>query len=108
MGYIGVYYDVKRSKWQAKRQSKHSKRLLYNGSHKNEETAAQASDTLARKLMANGEHHKLNFLDDGTQVFPEKTFSSQYIGVCYDVNKSKWVAQRYSRHEKRLLYNGCH
>ena len=48
--------------------------MLYNGSYDNEETAARASDTLARKLMANGEQaHKLNFPDDDTDVFPDVT-----------------------------------
>jgi hypothetical protein len=40
---------------------------------KDEETAAHATDTLARKLMANGEkNHKLNFPDDNTEVYAEK------------------------------------
>ena len=48
--------------------------MSYNGRYDNEETAAHASDTLARKLMSNGEQgHKLNFPDDDTKVFPEVT-----------------------------------
>ena len=71
--YIGVSYFVQTSKWRAHRRSKHEKKDLYNGSYDNEETAARASDTLARKLMTNGEKgHKLNFPNDGTEVFPEK------------------------------------
>jgi hypothetical protein len=47
--YIGVSYDVITSKWHAKRHSKHEKKTVHNGSYENEETAAHASDTLARK-----------------------------------------------------------
>ena len=60
--------------WRVTRRSKNEERLLYNGKYKNEETAAHASDTLARNLIANGEKgHKLNFPDDHTEVFTEVT-----------------------------------
>merc|ERR1712098_640968 len=108
MGDIGGAYYVKTSKWQARRYSKHEKRILYNGHYENEKTAAHASDTLARKLNANAEKgHKLNFPNDDTEVFPEKKkFSSQFVGVVYNINISKWQARRHSKHEKRILYNG--
>ena len=61
------------SKWRAHRHSKHEKTVLYNGSYDNEKRAARASDTLARKLIINGEKgHKLNFPNDETEVFQEK------------------------------------
>jgi hypothetical protein len=108
--FIGVNfrYDFKRSNWQAHRRSKHDKKVIYNGSYDNEEAAAHASDTLARKLMENGEQcHKLNFPDDNTDVFSEeKKGSSQYIGVMYDVKTSKWRAQRRSKHDKKITCNG--
>ena len=48
--------------------------MIHNGcSYSTEEEAAHASDTLARKLIANGEQgHKLNFSDDDTEVFADK------------------------------------
>merc|ERR1712098_876718 len=71
--YIGVVYNINRSKWRAHRRSKHEKKDLYNGSYDNEKTAARASVTLAKKLIINGEEgHKLNFPDDETEVFQEK------------------------------------
>ena len=44
--------------------------MIHNGnSHYTAEEAAHASDTLARKLMENGEQgHTLNFPDDETEV----------------------------------------
>jgi hypothetical protein len=67
--YIRVSYRNSLSKWRAYRWSKNENKLFHNGVYKNEETAAHASDTLARKLIANGEkHHKLNFSDDDTEV----------------------------------------
>merc|ERR1712098_987535 len=69
--YIGVSYNEKKSRWIADRWSKNEKKVVHNGYHKDEETAAHASDTLARKFMQNGEQdHKLNFPDDDTEVFP--------------------------------------
>merc|ERR1712098_942322 len=71
--YIGVSYDEKSSKWAVTRWSKNASKTVHNGFHKNEETAANASDTLARKLTANGEeNHKLNFLADEAELHPEK------------------------------------
>jgi len=69
--YIGVRKECNSAKWGAQRHSKLEKKTLYNGNYENEETAAHASDTLARKLMANGEQaHILNFPDNDTEVFP--------------------------------------
>merc|ERR1712098_918141 len=65
--YIGVTYNKKIARWTAQRRFK--ERMVYNGAYKVEERAAHASDTLARKLMENGEHHhKLNFPNDDTEV----------------------------------------
>ena len=65
-------YDKKLSKWIARRYSKDNSKRLPNGYHDDEETAAHASDTLARKLMENGQEqsHKLNFPEDETVVVP--------------------------------------
>merc|ERR1712098_590322 len=106
--FIGVVYEMNKSKWHAQRYSKLEKKTINNGSYENEETAARASDTLARKLMENGEKaHTLNFPYDDTEVFPEqKKTSSQFIGVKYEVNTSKWRPQRYSRLEKKIINNG--
>merc|ERR1712098_981519 len=71
--YIGVSYDISTKKWRPQRHSKYERKMIYNGNYDNEETAARASDTLARKLMANGEKvHKLNFPDDDIDVFPDR------------------------------------
>merc|ERR1712098_290068 len=52
--YIGVSYIKTRATWRVQRYSKHENKALYhyNGSYKDKETAARASDTLARKLIA--------------------------------------------------------
>merc|ERR1712098_869575 len=71
--YIGVSYHMKTLKWQASRYSKHEEKNTYNGSYDNDKRAAHASDTLARKLIINGEEgHKLNFPNDETEVFSQK------------------------------------
>jgi len=86
--------------------------MFYYGTYDNEETAARASDTLARKLMSNGEQaRKLNFSDDDTEVFPqEKKSSSKFIGVKYryDINSAKWQAQRHSKLQKKMIYYGSY
>ena len=47
--------------------------MVHNGTYENEETAAHASDTLARKLLEHGEQgHQLNFPNDETEVFREE------------------------------------
>merc|ERR1712098_935383 len=103
--YFGVSYNEKHAKWCACRYSKNEKKTLYNGTHKDEKLAAHASDTLARKLTANGEKsHKLNFPDDLTEVYPEQ--KTNYFGVSYNKLKATWDAYRYSRNEKRNVYNG--
>merc|ERR1712098_436835 len=95
--YIGVTY--KNSKWYVIRYSKNAKNLVSNGYHDDEETAAHASDTLARKLMNKGEQdHKLNFPDDHTEVY-KKAATSQYIGVSFNAYWKKWYAQRNSKNE---------
>merc|ERR1712098_555999 len=106
--YIGGSYYVQTSKWRAYRRSKHEKKNFFNGYYDNEETAAYASDTLARKLMKNGEQgHKLNFPDDHIEVHPEeKIQTSEYIGVSYLERDLKWCAKRWSKNEKKLVYFG--
>merc|ERR1712058_137532 len=71
-------------------------------------TAARASDTLARKLMENGEQTlKLNFPEDDTEVYPEeKKTSSKFIGVTFNKRESKWRVQRWSKIENKILSNG--
>jgi hypothetical protein len=89
--FIGVRYVSKYSKWQAVRWSKNERRLVSNGLYDNEETAAHASDTVARKLMAKGENnHKLNFPDDETVVCREEKKTSKYIGVSYNEKTEQW------------------
>ena len=69
--YFGVTFHKTHLNWRAIRWSKIDYTMTYSGPYKNEETAAHASDTLARKLMTNGEYgHKLNFPDDYTEVYP--------------------------------------
>ena len=69
-----MYYRKLKEKWVTSRRSKQTKKLFYNGNYKDEETAAHASDTLAKKLIENGEKgHKLNFPDDDTEMYPEVT-----------------------------------
>jgi len=66
--YIGVSYNKQRETWRVQRRSKKERKPVFNGTYKDEETAAHASDTLARKLLTNGEKgHKLNFPDDDTE-----------------------------------------
>jgi len=68
-----VSYNKKESKWRVQRRSKSENNVLSNGCYDNEETAARASDTLARKLIKSGEqNHKLNFPDDHNEVRAEK------------------------------------
>merc|ERR1712098_421192 len=71
--YIGVSCCESKERWCVRRWSKKGNKAVYNGSYKSEETAAHASDTLARKLMASGEQNlRLNFPEDDIEVFPEK------------------------------------
>jgi hypothetical protein len=81
-----VNYNQRKTRWCAYRYNTKEKKHVYNGTYKDEEKAAHASDTLARKLIENGEKgHKLNFPEDHTEVYPEKVkFSSNYIGVTYN------------------------
>merc|ERR1712098_806079 len=104
--YVGVSYRKNVSTWIASRRSKLEEKSVLNGTcYKDEVTAAHASDTLARELIANGEKgHKLNFPDDDTEVYPKK--SSNYIGVTYNEKMEKWRAQRRSKNENKTVYNG--
>jgi len=105
--YIGVSYNKKQKQWRAYRWSKNESKKFSNGIYKNEETAARASDTLAKKLSANGENvHKLNFPDDDTEVHPKKKKTSNFYGVSYYKKDAVWVAQRWSKHENKTVFNG--
>merc|ERR1712098_1012827 len=93
----------------AERRSKAENKAVYIGYFGNEETAAHASDTLARKLMENGEqNHKLNFPDDHIEVYAEKKKTSKFIGVSFIEKIPKWRALRWSKAENKTIYNGCH
>ena len=55
-------YNEKIDKWYVTRWSKNNNKAVHNGSYTDEQTAAHASDTLAKQLMTIGETgHKLNF-----------------------------------------------
>jgi len=100
--YIGVSYDKKM--WRARRRSKNESKMLSNGCYNDQETAAHASDTLARKLIQNGEqNHTLNFPDDHKEFYVAEK-SSKFIGV-YHVN-AKWKVQRYSKNKGTVAYFG--
>merc|ERR1712098_519141 len=106
--YFGVSCQKMNSRWVAYRRSKTEKKTVYNGTYKDEETAAHASHTLARKLIVNGEKdHKLNFPDDATEVNPE-TEKENYFGVSYDKSKARWQAYRRSKNENKNVYNGTY
>merc|ERR1712098_79432 len=108
--FIGVSYDTLKERWIAQRRSKNAMKMVYNGRYESEETAAHASDTLARKLMKNGEqNHKLNFPDDDTEVYPQKKrTSSAYIGVSYIGSYKTWNVQRCSKTENKMVCNGSY
>jgi len=66
--YIGVRFLAKHLNWSVQRRSKKENKTVNGGHYNTEEAAARASDTLAKKLMKNGEQgHKLNFPDGGTE-----------------------------------------
>ena len=74
-----MFYHKNTSKWRVQRRNK-NKKDVYNGYYDDEERAAHASDTLARKLMENGEqNHRLNVPENHTEVYREKVTSAQRI-----------------------------
>jgi len=104
--YFGVGYSKNKSKWCSFRWSRSKNKALFNGYYENEDTAAHASDTLARQLIKKGEQgHKLNFPDDETEIYPEKK-NSKYFGVSYNKNNLMWYSCRHSRSKKTTVYNG--
>jgi len=105
--YFGVNYNKRQEAWYVQRHSKHEKKQISNGYYKDKEKAAHASDTLARKLMTNGEKGlKLNFPDDDTEVYPKKKNENNYFGVFYNKRDEKWCAQRWSKNGNKSVYNG--
>jgi len=104
--FLGVSFNIKESKWKVQRRSKKENKRFSNGCYDDEETAARASDTLARKLMKSGEQTlKLNFPEDDTEVYPEeKKTSSKFIGVIFNKKQSNWKVER--RSKNKTLYNG--
>jgi hypothetical protein len=95
-----------------RRWSKAEQKTVNNGSYKDEETAARASDDLARELIANGEHHQMNFPDDKTDSnqrtrdATEKKQTSTYIGVYRD--GERWHVKRWSKKAKKSISHGSH
>jgi hypothetical protein len=68
---IGVAYDTNREKWRAYRWSSKERKKIEHGWYSDEETAAHASDYLARKLIADGSQgHELNFPDTNETFVP--------------------------------------
>merc|ERR1712034_146468 len=49
--FIGVSYDKSKAKWRARRWNKNENKKVSKGSYDDEESAAHASDALARTLM---------------------------------------------------------
>jgi hypothetical protein len=91
--------------WCAQRYSKNLHKVVCNGNYKDEESAAHASDTLARQLIKNGEKgHKLNFPDEQIEVYAEMK-TSKYIGV--SCNKRRY-SQRRSRNKNKKVYVGTY
>merc|ERR1712098_1026376 len=105
--YFGIRYNKRDEMWRTYRWSKKEDKTVHNGSYKDKETAARASDTLAKKLMVNGEKgHKLNFPDDETEVYPEQ--KTNYFGVSYNKLRATWEACRRSKNEKKTVFNGTY
>ena len=73
--FFGVAHDKRNSRWKVQRWSKHENKNVYYGYYDDEDTAAHASDTLARKLLDNDEQKlKLNFPDDQTIFYPKRYY----------------------------------
>ena len=90
----------KNSKWHAKRWSKNEEKNFSNGSYDNKETAAHASDTLARKLIANGEKgHKLNFPDDTGVSTEKETVTEDSFVRDIEVYISEYQKEKRKRHD---------
>merc|ERR1712098_339556 len=104
--HIGVAYNKKFSKWQAQRRK--NNKMFYGGCYEDEDTAARASDNLARKLMSEGERIlKLNFPSEKTEVYTEQVETSKYIGVAFVAKRQRWQAQRWDNKDNKQVYNGC-
>jgi hypothetical protein len=108
--YVGVTSKKQNGRWRVYRKDKSKNNMTFYGTYKDEITAAHASDTLARKLMKNGERGlKLNFPDDNTEVYPEiQEQTSNYFGVTYNKQKESWAARRWSKIENKMVCNGSY
>jgi len=106
--YKGVYLGGYQG-WRAYRWSKNYNQMFYNGYYRNEVSAVHASDTLARALMAIGEHgHILNFPDKTFVIYEKqpqrfKSTSSNYIGVTYKSTLERWRAHRWNKQYGQLI-----
>jgi hypothetical protein len=90
---MSVFLDtrlIKHKRWGAQRLSKTEKTLLSNGTYRNEEAAAHASDTLARQLIENGEQgHRLNFPDTEVDLEEQqKNKRKRSFDILYEKNKN--------------------
>jgi hypothetical protein len=105
--YFGVTYNPRKAIWNAKRWNKGEKKWAHHGSFKSQETAAHASDVLARTLLVGDkelgrfrQNHQLNFPDENTEIlfFSENTEPApeEYFGVRWNGRNSKWSAYRWS------------
>jgi len=110
--YIGVTYNKKYGKWEAQRWNQDTQWTNKNGAYADEETAAHASDTLARILMGTGrQKHRLNFPNDLIDVYPnvtKKLKSSSFLGVYYRKESARWVACRLSKKVKKMMSYGTY
>merc|ERR1712098_146888 len=98
--YFGIYYNEKCKRWLAQRRSKAEKKLFSNGYHRDEETAARASDNLARKLNANGEQNlKLNFPDDNTGVYGKEPQNKRKRSI--DFENSQENGKNFEKFEEK-------
>jgi predicted transcriptional regulator len=107
--FIGVTSNKIKSKWYVQRWSKKEKKIIYSKPYDDEETAAHASDALARELMRNGKQNlTLNFPYYHSEVQWKKETSSKFIGVSYYKFNQKWGVSRRSKKENKMIFNGCY
>merc|ERR1712098_865479 len=75
--------------------------------------------TKQNQNVAKSENYEENEIENGAEIFVKieedeyakinkKESSSEYIGVSYREDRSKWYAQRHSKHDKKILWNGSY